>query len=73
MEFRIIAADGKVTLPENGAADVVLTAQLSKDGALVSKEFSIKVKSDKSKSLEMLEEIKEKLEKIQNNDGKIIF
>ena len=59
----IIAADGKVTLPENGAADVVLTAQLSKDGALVSKEFSIKVKSDKSKSLEMLEEIKEKLEK----------
>ena len=58
----IIAADGKVTLPENGAADVVLTAYLSKDGASVSKEFSIKVKSDKSKSLEMLEEIKEKLE-----------
>ena len=59
----VIAADGKVTLPENGIAEIVLTALLSKDGTSVTKEFNVKVKSEKSKSLEMLEEIKGKLEK----------
>ena len=59
----IIDADGNVALPENGAAEVILTAVLSKDDSSITKEFSIEVKSEKSKSLEYLNEIKAKLEK----------